>query len=316
MPWFKVDDRFHGSRKVKRIPKPTRLAAVGLWTLAGSWSAAEGLDGFIPDYMVEELGGHQKLVNALVEAGLWEIVPGGTQFHSWTKYNPDSASTNAMRGAKSEGGAHGNHLRWHVKRRLTVRGCQWCESPTDRISDSHSDQSSESGANPPGPTQPNPRSDDQEIHSSPSARDVVSAFDRAYAAWPKKAKRKESLDVFARKARARGLDALTADVIRYGSAYAAHTEVKLVPALCVWLRGERWDDDLPTPAAPSDAEWSAFLNGAPSSRGRPPTRTEQNMAVVAQISRQEECDAGRHVWVVDGTCNFCPAKRALEGVLP
>ena len=45
--WFKVDDGLHASRKVIRIPRSIRLAAIGLWTISGSWSAHEELDGLV-----------------------------------------------------------------------------------------------------------------------------------------------------------------------------------------------------------------------------------------------------------------------------
>lgn len=164
MAWLKVDDRFHSSRKVKRIPKDQRLAAIGLWTLAGSWSAAEGLNGLVPDYMIEDFGGTPELVDALMSVGLWERVDEGAQFHNWTKYNPDAESIEAARGAKSEGGQHGNHLRWHAKRRLKVAGCPWC----DQSSESDTDRIPESGANPPDPTRPDPTdTDSKESESKP-----------------------------------------------------------------------------------------------------------------------------------------------------
>ena len=39
MAWFKVDDGFHSSRKVLSIPRRSRLAAIGAWTIAGAWCA-------------------------------------------------------------------------------------------------------------------------------------------------------------------------------------------------------------------------------------------------------------------------------------
>ena len=38
MVWFKVDDGFYSSQKVLSMPRSCRLAAVGLWTMAGNWS--------------------------------------------------------------------------------------------------------------------------------------------------------------------------------------------------------------------------------------------------------------------------------------
>jgi len=72
MAWFKVDDRLPTSRKLIRIPRSKRAAAVGLWTLAGAWSAHDLTDGFVPAYMIEEWGADEAHAAALVEAGMWE----------------------------------------------------------------------------------------------------------------------------------------------------------------------------------------------------------------------------------------------------
>lgn len=92
MVWFKVDDGFHSSRKVLSIPRSVRLQAVGLWTLAGTWSMKELTDGHVPDYVIDEMGGTPRIVDALVKSGLWSEVPEGRQFHDWTEYQPTRAS--------------------------------------------------------------------------------------------------------------------------------------------------------------------------------------------------------------------------------
>jgi len=91
MAWFKVDDGLHASRKLLSIPRTVRLSALGLWTMAGSWSAHEELDGFIPSFMLKEWGGTPRLVRALVESGLWVEIKDGAQFHNWAEYQPTRA---------------------------------------------------------------------------------------------------------------------------------------------------------------------------------------------------------------------------------
>jgi hypothetical protein len=78
MAWFKMDDGFANSKPVLRIPRRYRLQAVGLWALAGTWSAKEETDGFIPEYVLEELCGTAGVANQLVQAGLWETVSGSS----------------------------------------------------------------------------------------------------------------------------------------------------------------------------------------------------------------------------------------------
>ncbi len=88
MPWFKVDDGFATSKAVLRIPRRQRCQAIGLWTLAGTWCAKELTDGFVPEYVLEDLGGTPALARALVDSGLWNVVEGGWQFVGWEKYQP------------------------------------------------------------------------------------------------------------------------------------------------------------------------------------------------------------------------------------
>lgn len=101
------------------------------------------------------------------------------------------------------------------------------------------------------------------ISSEPHPSEELSLdreFEQAWAHWPKRTERKKSHDAFTRAARRRGVDTVVADVTRFGDAYAAAAEeVRFVPALSVWLNGERWTDPLPIPAAPSNDAWAALL---------------------------------------------------------
>jgi hypothetical protein len=80
-----------------------------------------------------------------------------------------------------------------------------------------------------------------------SARALESLFDDAYSHWPKKVERKKSLDKFKIAARRIDPELLRQHIIRFGDAYAATTDTQFVPALAVWLNGERWNDELPQP---------------------------------------------------------------------
>ena len=78
MPFFNVDDQFHGHPKRRKAG----WAAIGLWTAAGSWCRAYKQDGFVPNDLIEEWHA-KKLATQLVAADLWSPVPGGYQFHDW-----------------------------------------------------------------------------------------------------------------------------------------------------------------------------------------------------------------------------------------
>jgi hypothetical protein len=87
MTYFKVDDHFHSHPKILDLG----LDAIGLWTLAGSWSGEQLTDGFIPARLIARLGGSQETTQALVDAGLWEVTEGGFIFHDWDAHNQTKA---------------------------------------------------------------------------------------------------------------------------------------------------------------------------------------------------------------------------------
>jgi hypothetical protein len=85
VPWFRVDDGFHSHPKRLSVS----LAAVGLWTVAGSWSSAHLTDGVVPDAYLESLSADAPmLAGELVAAGLWKRRRGGYIFHDWASRNP------------------------------------------------------------------------------------------------------------------------------------------------------------------------------------------------------------------------------------
>jgi hypothetical protein len=102
MVWFRMDDSFPSHPKVLGIPRRDRLAAVGLWTLAGGWCAKQLTDGYLAKHMLEEIGGSPRLASTLVEVGLWEVSEGGYQFHDWGHYNPTREEVEADRAAARE----------------------------------------------------------------------------------------------------------------------------------------------------------------------------------------------------------------------
>lgn len=78
IPWFKVDDNLAFHAKAVAAGN----SAMGLWVRAGSWSAQQLTDGFIPDHMVLSLGNVAQ-AKRLVDVALWHREAGGYRFHQW-----------------------------------------------------------------------------------------------------------------------------------------------------------------------------------------------------------------------------------------
>jgi hypothetical protein len=117
MPWFKVDDTLHSHPKARRAGLP----AIGMWALAGSYSAAYATEGFVSEPWVASFTRGRRLATELVVAGLW--VPAekdgenGWAFHDWLKFQPSKAEIDADRAMASE-----RQRRWRQKHRDAVSG--------------------------------------------------------------------------------------------------------------------------------------------------------------------------------------------------
>jgi hypothetical protein len=97
MVWFNVDDGLTTSPKVLAIPRGHRLAAIGLWTMAGSWCGQHLTDGAVPAFMLDEWGATKEMADVLVEVGLWRKTAKGFQFHAWDEYQQSRNDVEAKR---------------------------------------------------------------------------------------------------------------------------------------------------------------------------------------------------------------------------
>lgn len=111
MTWLKVDDRFPGHRKVRRLSDGAfRLHVTALCACAHDLTdglvTRDDLDEF-PS--VKQTGKH---VAELVERGLWDEVEGGWVIHDYLDFNPSKADVDAEREAARE-----RQRRWKARRR-------------------------------------------------------------------------------------------------------------------------------------------------------------------------------------------------------
>lgn len=116
MAWFKVDDSLPGNAKMYEVP----LDAIGLWVLAGAWSAQQLTDGYIPASVIPMLRGTEANVKHLLEAKLWVASKQGFQFHDWDQYQPSADEVKRRRSKRAEAGRKGG-LKSGVARRDAAR---------------------------------------------------------------------------------------------------------------------------------------------------------------------------------------------------
>lgn len=95
---FRVRDTIHDHPKMLGIP----LAALGLWTYAGAWSAKHLTDGLIPTTAINHLPNWRRLSTELEDRHLWEPVNGGWAIVDWDQHQRTRAQVEAERAAGRE----------------------------------------------------------------------------------------------------------------------------------------------------------------------------------------------------------------------
>lgn len=180
-------------------------------------------DGFLDERVVMRRWG-QACVDELTQNDAnrpsWIPVEGGWQIHDFEKHHPLKAEIVQKRAdvsaKRSQAGSKGAAKRWQVDSKRMANDSSETETETETLK-----------------------------APAPAVLVSESDFERAWTHWPKKVERKKSLDKFKAIAKRRGVEELIADIARFGDAYTRTTEKQFVPALNVWLNGERWTDELP-----------------------------------------------------------------------
>lgn len=110
-PGFNVDLGFYDSDEVLSIPRKTRAAAIGVWTLCGSYSANKLTDGYVSAEALKDRGCTPAIRAALLAttkadgspSPLWiDAGAGAIQFTGWPKWQRTAAEVKAFRSAEAE----------------------------------------------------------------------------------------------------------------------------------------------------------------------------------------------------------------------
>jgi hypothetical protein len=272
MPWFKVDDGLHKSRKRIRLGRSIEgWAALGLWTHLGSWSADELTEGFISDddleYMAPGLG--CDMAKRLEAVGLFERVTrdgdDGWLFHDWDDYQPSKEDVLADRAANAA-----RQKRFRDKAKAKREAARQAES--DGSSNDGSNGNSNGVTNAlvtPSvtvpPTRPDPYLEElKELPSSnaslfeletvaepPPKKQRASAADEEperFAefydqAYPRKQGRLDARAAYAKALKKRPAGQLVADAFAYRE-YVKGRDREHILLPTTWLNGEHWNDDI------------------------------------------------------------------------
>lgn len=234
MAWFKVDDGFYTSHKVLSIPRESRHAAIGVWLLAGTWSADKMTDGKVPMYVLRDMGVEFEIMMTLIDAGLW--ISGDDddfiEFHDWCEYQPTREQLEAKAQARHERSVKAANARWHS------------EPSTDDAKPMLSDAKTmlDDAPEPEPVPLTNTRSSDDE--PAPPKSPYSAEFEQFWKAYPRKQAKGKAWEVYKRLKRANilpGLDVLIPAAENYELATRHDPQFQ---KLCEgWLNGHRWQDE-------------------------------------------------------------------------
>ena len=257
MAWFKVDDRFASSRKVLRIPRHRRASAIGLWTLAGAWSAHDLTDGFIPAFMVEEFGADESVANDLVKADLWcdaeHDNEAGYMFVKWDEYQPLKSEVEDKRAYERE----------RKRQQRRDKGGKFAgEKPVPNVSENvppghPRDITGTPEMSQPCPTVPVPSRPVPSPSNTPSNE---GAFDEFWNVYPRKVAKKAARKKFDAAVKG-GVD--PSEIVSAAEDYAkakAGEPQKYIAYPTTWLNQGRWEDEV---EAPEPKPFDLWNSGGP-----------------------------------------------------
>ena len=259
MPWFKIDDKHHDHKKTRKALRGARgkrrdASAMGLWELAGSWSADNLQDGFVPtDELFRWDDDWEALAARLVGAGYWEPMTRdgeeGFHFINWDEHQPMKADVEAKREAARE-------------RMRALRSGSRSGSGELPANNTGSDASSSPPPSRPVPSRPqNPSSDESDAtESGPMDR-----FDEFWDVYGKKVGRKNAETQWRSALKKKGVTAdllikAAAEYVRRQQVDGGHPKFSKDPER--WLKGEHWTDEAAsnvTPLRPGDDQGRILL---------------------------------------------------------
>jgi hypothetical protein len=240
MTYFKVDDHFHSHPKILTLG----LDAVGLWTLAGSWSGEQLTDGFIPVSLITRLGGSESTALALVNAGLWEHAPNGYQFHDWAAHNATKAQVEESRElwrVKKEKQRAYRTSSVKVTDSLIDESLSLGVSLGDTLGDSLGESLGESRESP-GTRNKEQGTRNKELGTRKEVlKETVEIFDCFWAAYPRRQGKTQARVAFGKASKVCDPKVIIAAAERF--ALDPNREDEYTPHPTTWLNQGRWDDD-------------------------------------------------------------------------
>lgn len=86
LPWIRLDTSMFQNPKLLRLQAENKHRAVVLHLASMCWVGQQGMDGYVPEYILGLLQGRKQDAAELVEAGLWHKAIGGWDINDWNEF--------------------------------------------------------------------------------------------------------------------------------------------------------------------------------------------------------------------------------------
>lgn len=235
--YFKLDVGYLTNPKVAAVLAESPTAVI-LHIESIAYSAQHLTDGIVPKALVMRMvGAEDSDADLLIESGMWiKAGAGRIEVRDYLEHQRSAAEAKKL----SEAGRKAAESRWQ--------------------SDSDTDGNADRMRN------PMPREKERERDNNTVAD---AAFDTFWAAYPKKVGKGQAVKAWKSAAkRADTATILTGLKAACATWRAARTEAKFIPNPTTWLNGDRWADEIDTPAvenewvAPPPQDWEAIRAAA------------------------------------------------------
>lgn len=122
-PFIAVTNELFRHPKFTGLPSDkARLWLIALWAHCNEFKT----DGLIPRHVLNAKG--QSVGAALIAAGWVDATPDPESFvmHDYLDHQKSKAELEELREERRANGAEGLHVRWHVRRGIVKKGCEYC----------------------------------------------------------------------------------------------------------------------------------------------------------------------------------------------
>lgn len=223
--YVRIHDGMPDHPKVDGLSDAAFRLLVTLWC----WCSRHLTDGAIPPAVWRKRA-DAAVRDELVEVGLVDVTEDGSvQMHDYTQHQRTAEEVQAIREARSESGAVGNHKRWHVDRGVVDPNCDRCcdGKAVAKLSQRRSQ---------------NDRKTSPETETETDKGKDLRRFAEFWTLYPRKVGKPAAAKAWAATLK-RGVD--PAYLIKTTERFAelsVDTDVKFIPHPTTWLNQERYND--------------------------------------------------------------------------